>query len=434
MVIQEKKKDKRKRTKKAIRRQNAKLYPFYKMLSWDLLCFYSIEFLFYTITKQISASEVLITSALYQIFIIVMYIPAVTITDLLGRKKGIIIGNTLIVLFLICLMVLPGMISIILANLIFALGYNMKSIAESNLLYDSVATKGGDGLYSKLEAKGGSLYYLFDGIASLLAGYLFVIHNYLPILICLLFAVISMILAFQFEEVYPVETTKVKTNLWKTVKAYTKDLKQSCHFILKSKRMKSFILFGAVFTGIITIVDTCRGDLLTDLGIGPEQFSAIFAILIFIGGISIRLKERIEKKFKNRSLTVLSLTYILACIAIGAVTLNVTNQMVVPIVLLLYTFQYICTSNWYILEEKYGKNFTKPEKRNQITFTYEFVGAILSSMLALGGSVLLDHTNASVTFLLCGLAFLALMICILDYMSSRFGLKPEQYRKEDIDF
>ena len=37
---------------KKIRRKNAKLYPVYKMFSWDLLCFYSIEFLFYTITKQ----------------------------------------------------------------------------------------------------------------------------------------------------------------------------------------------------------------------------------------------------------------------------------------------------------------------------------------------------------------------------------------------
>ncbi|MFR5190650.1 MAG: hypothetical protein ACLTEH_05380, partial [Clostridia bacterium] len=206
---------------KMARRNNARLYPIYKMLSWDLLCFYSIEFLFYTITKQISASEVLIASAFYQIFIILMYIPAVTITDLWGRRKGMIIGNSLIVLFVICLICLPGMYSIILANLIFALGYNIKCIAESNLLYDSVATKGGDGLYSKMEAKGGSLYYLFDGIASLLAGYLFVMNNYLPIFICLFFAVLSLLLSFRFQEIYPVEQTTCQTNLWKTIRIYS---------------------------------------------------------------------------------------------------------------------------------------------------------------------------------------------------------------------
>ncbi|MFR5190853.1 MAG: hypothetical protein ACLTEH_06445, partial [Clostridia bacterium] len=214
----------------------------------------------------------------------------------------------------------------------------------------------------------------------------------------------------------------------------SKDLKKTCHFILQSKRMKAFILFGAVFTGLITIVDTCRGDLLTDLGIGPEQFSAIFAILIFLGGVSIHLKERIEKRFKNRSLTMLVLIFIFACIGIGMVSRSLTGNIIIPVVLLLYAFQYICTSNWYILEAKYEKNFTKPENRNQITFTYEFVGSIISSVLALGGSILLDNTNASTTFLLCGLAFLALMILILDYMRTRFGLKPKEYQKEDIDF
>ena len=28
------------------RRKNAQLYPIYKMFAWDLLCYYSIEYLF----------------------------------------------------------------------------------------------------------------------------------------------------------------------------------------------------------------------------------------------------------------------------------------------------------------------------------------------------------------------------------------------------
>ena len=39
------------------KRNNARLYPLYKMFSCDLICFYSIEFLFYTITKGITANR-----------------------------------------------------------------------------------------------------------------------------------------------------------------------------------------------------------------------------------------------------------------------------------------------------------------------------------------------------------------------------------------
>lgn len=69
------------------KRNNAILYPVYKMFSWDLLCFYSIEFLFYTITKGISASQILILTSIYIISKIFFQIPSVAISDYLGKKK-----------------------------------------------------------------------------------------------------------------------------------------------------------------------------------------------------------------------------------------------------------------------------------------------------------------------------------------------------------
>ena len=76
--------EKRKITGKQLnknRRINAKLYPIYKMFSWDLLFFYSIEFLFYTITKKVTASEILVINGFYLLFRILGQIPAVAITD-----------------------------------------------------------------------------------------------------------------------------------------------------------------------------------------------------------------------------------------------------------------------------------------------------------------------------------------------------------------
>ena len=196
-------KDKRELNK--IRRTNAKIYPIYKMFSWDLLCFYSIEFLFYTITKKVTASEILIINGFYLLFRLLMQIPAVAITDFLGKKKSIVLGNIMLIFYMLSLIFIPGAIGIIIADFIFSIGYDIKTISEPNLLYDSVATKGGDGLYSNLEAKGGSWYYILDGIASLTAGYLFVINNYLPMIICLGFIVISTILSFRFKDIYTVK-------------------------------------------------------------------------------------------------------------------------------------------------------------------------------------------------------------------------------------
>lgn len=432
-----KEKEKIRKIKKA-RRSNAKLYPIYKMFSWDLLFFYSIEFLFYTITKKITPSEVLIVSGFYLLFKNIGQIFAVIIADFLGKRKSIILGNILLIFYIIILITLPGMLGVIIADLFCALGYALKTLSETNLLYDSVSTKGGEGIFSKIDAKGGSWYYLLDGVASLTAGYLFVINNYLPMLVCLSFIIISTILSFKFKEVYEVKRKRVKKGTLKSalklLKEYVTDLKKSSKFILKSNRMKSFILFQIVFYGLIKIMDTYCSNLLTDIGIPEAQFSMIFAVLTLIRGISLNLKEPIEKKFKKRTLTFISLTYIGACIIIGIVSSKYSNNIVIPVILIMFAVLKINASIWYILEQKYLKNFTTEKNRNKITFTYDFIGGLAASICSIFGAILLNIMNVRNAFLIVGLIALACMVVVLDYMRNRFGLKPEQYKKEDIKF
>ena len=414
-----------------IRRNNAELYPIYKMFSWDLLFFYSIEFLFLTITKKLTASEILIVHGFYLLFTIIMQIPAVIITDFLGKRKSIILGNIFYICYILTLILLPGLLSIILANLMFALGDCIKKIAETNLAYDSVSTHGGEGLYSKLDARGGSWYYILDGIASLTAGYLFVINNYLPMFICLGFIVISTILSFKFKDVY--KTKYKKTNITNTLKEYSVDLKTSFKFILRSRRMKAFIVFQIAIFSLIEIVSTYSNDLLVTIGVPEEQFSIIFSVLTLIGGISLSLKKTIEKKFKNRTLAFLSLTYVFACIIIGAISSIYTGMSIIPIILVMLALHRICESVWYILEYKYLNNFTTEEMRNKIMFSYEFIGAIGASIFSILGGLLLDIISVENAYLIVGLAFLAIMIVVLDYMRTRIGLKPEEYKREDIE-
>lgn len=155
------------------------------------------------------------------------------------------------------------------------------------------------------------MYYILDGIASLMAGYLFVIHNYLPMFICLGFILISTVLSFGFRDVYEAKREEKKQiHLVHTLKEYGEDLKTSFHFILKSKRMKAFILFQIVFYSMIEIIGTYNSDLLVSIGVPEEQFSMIFALLTLIGGISLSLKKPIEKTFRNKTLSFISLTYI----------------------------------------------------------------------------------------------------------------------------
>ena len=147
------------------KKNNARLYPIYKMFSWDLIFYYSISFIFLVQTKNLSVAQIMFTDALYPIFKIILQIPALTIIDKKGKKKSLIIGNLFLALFLICIIFVNNVMHLLIANFICAFAFALKNVAEPNLLYDSVTQRKGKGFYVSFMGKN------FQGYAYV-AGYL----------------------------------------------------------------------------------------------------------------------------------------------------------------------------------------------------------------------------------------------------------------------
>lgn len=73
------------KTKK--KQKNVKLYPKYKMLSWDMLFYYAIIFLFFTQTKGILAADVLLAESFYPLFKLILLIPSTILIEKIRKKK-----------------------------------------------------------------------------------------------------------------------------------------------------------------------------------------------------------------------------------------------------------------------------------------------------------------------------------------------------------
>ena len=123
-------------------------------------------------------SQVLILTSVYVFSKLLFEIPSVILAEYLGNKKSVILGNLFVFTGIIILICAPNFSVVCIYQILIAIGYDIKTICEGNLLYDSVATKGGDGLYTKLESKGSTIYYAIDATLSLTAGYFFVINNF----------------------------------------------------------------------------------------------------------------------------------------------------------------------------------------------------------------------------------------------------------------
>jgi len=260
-----------------------------------------------------------------------------------------------------------------------------------------------------------------------------VINNYIPMYICLAFVIISTILSFRFKEIYK-ENNGNKERISEFIKGYSSNMGDVFIFIKKSNRMKSYLIFATVFYGLVKVVSTYKSDLLINMEVSEEQFSIIYAVLSLIAAVSVTFTRKIQRQFKNKTLTFLSLSYIISTILIGIIVIKLTNNIALPLILIFYIVTRICDSQWWVTEYTYLRNFTTPESRNKITFTYELITGIGASIISVVGAVILDYVSIKYAVLLIGLLFLAIMIVILDYMRKRFGLKPELYKKEDIEF
>ena len=70
--------------------------------------------------------------------------------------------------------------------------------------------------------------------------------------------------------------------------------------------------------------------------------------------------------------------------------------------------------------------------RVKIATTFDFIKSVSSFVVAMVCSYLLEVMNPRNSFLVIGIVFTAILAIVLYWMKDKFGLKPEAYRKQDI--
>ena len=120
------------------KKKNVRIFPIYKTVSWDLLFYFPIIFLFLTQVKGFSASQVLFADAFYTLSNTFWQLPVTSLVDRVGKKNCLIIGNLLYSASILAMIFMQNYYELLLIQFIYALGYSIKGICESNILYDSL--------------------------------------------------------------------------------------------------------------------------------------------------------------------------------------------------------------------------------------------------------------------------------------------------------
>lgn len=411
------------------RKQNLKLYPKYLMLGYDLLFYYGIRVMFLINDKGITDSQILLAATVYAISMIVMQVPATLLTSKIGYKNTAIAGNILNIIFGILLITFNGFGGLALVQFISGTAFALKYVSESNLLSSSIPqapTYQRNEIFSRLDKKGFSRYCIFSAISTIIAGFLYNINPYIPIFLSLLCTIAATAISFNFNDIQEEESKE-------SFKDYIKDLKKGYKFITKSKRLRALLIMTGAIWGIIVLLDSYQLTLLQNIGATSVQIGFIFAMFELTRGLFSNTAKDFNKKFKNKSLTNILLTFATCFILAGIIAMTqlpfYTKLVVIVIILLIMG---AANAIDQILAKKYVNNFASTKILPAIYSAKSICDNLFRTIVTLLGSAIVGIYNIDIAMIVMGIFILILTLGLTVYSKDKLGLKPEEYTQKDI--
>lgn len=408
-------------------KRNVTLYKKYKIFAYDFLFYYAVEVLFFTTVKGFSMSELMYISAIYTFSAFFWQLFGSLIVEKLGLKKSIILGNFLVSINCFLYIVSSSFWMYNFANFFLALGFSLKGLSESSLLYSSLKKIGRREEFTKIEGKSNSKFYYLDGFSSILSGFLFIINGYLPFICCFICTLASLVMSFKFKDFKKEDEEEEQIGIIETFKGIKE--------VVSNKRSKSILLLAFVFWGIVSTINMLYKAIIIDIGI-IEQYSTLVVCLVTIFvGFGSRCVYGIEKVTKNKTLTIFSYSLIVCSIIIGIIGIySKLNMVSVSILLMALAIIGVIQGAYRIAMKKYVLSFTTSKIRIKMTSAYYIVENLGKTLILFISGLILEFTTNSIACLLFSIISLVLLINILKFMKGKLGLRPEQYSPEDINY
>lgn len=415
------------------RKQNMKLYSLYRAISMDLLFIYAIDFLFLTQVKNISASDVVLKSSFYALFMMILQLPANIVIQKIGIRRSVILANIFNTIYIFMLIYATNLQGLIIAEFFSALCFSIKDISDTTLLNISIPEgEKKSEIFSKIEGKGNKNYYYINAFTLVLAGFLYNINPYIPVIASAVVAILSIILSSGFQEI---ETIGVEEKENQGLKAQINDLIKSFGFIIKSNRLRSLILYSGIMWGTFCLISTYRTSLLEDVGISATWISVVAAIVGIASGIGSKYQLKLHNKFRNKTLSVMAITTAVMILLTGFVGIsNLQPNIIMICVTIFYSISNANKGIFGVITVRYLGNFADSNILPKIYSINNISRNLFRMIIGFLGSYILSITNTANSLILTGIIFTIVTLALISYMKTRTGLKPEEYKKEDIEF
>lgn len=421
--------------KTRIRKTNMKLYPIYRMVGFDLMFLYAIQILFLVQVKGTSTSQAVLLGAFYAFFLTAFTIPLNIVVSKIGKKHSMLLGNIFNLFYILILIFCNKYYMFVIGEFCEAIGFALKGITESAFLNESIPkAKGKSEIFTRIDGDGYAKFSFFNAFAMFASGVLYDINPYFPLVCsagCIIFAIILCINFEHTTELYTVDDEDKD----KPISQILRELDSGLRFIFKSKRLRALLPMSALIIGLIKLMVSYNPALLESAGCSATLIGIIAAILELAKGISSNKANEFNNLFKNKSFTIIVMTITISMMVSGIVLfINIPFAIQILVITISFVLIYMCKGTYQILRSRYLNNFSNAKILHNLYSVDVILENVARMIITFVGTMVLNISNIRYSIVTVGLIFAIIGMFISKYMKTRVGLKPEEYKKEDIEF
>ncbi len=360
------------------------------ILRWMLLIMPIVVLFFYD--NGLTQTEVMILQSIFSIGIIVFEIPSGYFSDVLGRRRTLIIGSFISSVGLLVYALSYGFWGFLVAELTLGLGSSFISGTDSAMLYDSLIQIGHAGDYAKIEGRRTSAANFSETAAAILGG---------------LLATVSLRFPFYIETAVMFLTIPLAMSLIEPERQTLDNSSGSFRGILRIVRfalhehaeVKWLILYsGLVGASTLTMVWFIQ-PYLQFVGLPIAWFGVVWAALNFSVGVFSMVAYKIEKRL-GQSLT-LSLLIPLSALAYLLSALTPTLWVIA----VFFIFYFVRGLHGPMLKEYVNRLITS-DKRATVLSVKNMIGRLIFTLVGPVVGWAGDAWSFKTAFLLAGGIFL----------------------------
>lgn len=390
--------------------KNISTYYFYSTFT-ELLIVGPILVLFLT-AKGLSFTEIMLLQSVSAVSVFLFEVPTGALADKMGRKYSVMLGAFLWAVGLLLYIVGNNFIVFMLSEITFSLGSAFKSGADSALIYDSLKSLGREKEYAKVEGKARSYALYAQAVGSVLSSFLYEMNIYYPMVVSIVFMLVTMATAFTFKEPY------IKKEQGQSDTSYFKQIKESGVYIFSHDKLKAIVFFSMIFFIFYRTGFWYYQPYMEAVNIPVKYFGLLFFIFNITAAFISKRSSYIMEKTKPKTLTFMAFMMIISFFMLGTVKVWLGVFAIL--------FQQVARGIYRPVTTKYLNKHIPSDKRATIlSFQSLCTNLALAAAYPFMG-ILKDGTDIFTTHVVLTVTMLIMILVSIWYMNGKLGVKKSE--------